>query len=261
MRHAVDPDICDYAQAQLRRVNWDEKGLPQSATTTERDRKRQQTLQGSSQWTRALHKPLFETLEAAGVRKGRDGAKRFENIRGLRSLPTDGYDIRQHADQPGDQERHTDVSRETYDTYVAEHPDPHDAPLSLMLAVASGTRLRVCPYDRDGGYDRLDGADRVKPDDRVSVVVSLEPGAPPTNPCPAGRPSRPRQSTRLLHAPRAPAVVRFHPAWRCVATGDVLLFRGNLFHAGLGYAEHNDRVHAYVYPPSYRPHAAAIHDD
>jgi hypothetical protein len=33
--------------------------------------------------------------------------------------------------------------------------------------------------------------------------------------------------------------------------GDMLVFRGDVCHCGLGYASVNHRVHAYVYPPGY----------
>jgi len=40
--------------------------------------------------------------------------------------------------------------------------------------------------------------------------------------------------------------------------GDVLVFRSDVCHNGLGYASENVRVHAYVYPPDYKPGASSI---
>ena len=40
--------------------------------------------------------------------------------------------------------------------------------------------------------------------------------------------------------------------------GDLLIFRGDVCHNGLGYANENVRVHAYVYPPDYKPGASSI---
>jgi len=34
--------------------------------------------------------------------------------------------------------------------------------------------------------------------------------------------------------------------------GDLLVFRGDVCHHGVGYAKKNYRVHAYLYPPGYR---------
>ena len=40
--------------------------------------------------------------------------------------------------------------------------------------------------------------------------------------------------------------------------GDVLVFRGDVCHNGLGYDVENVRVHAYLYPPDYKPGASHI---
>ena len=40
--------------------------------------------------------------------------------------------------------------------------------------------------------------------------------------------------------------------------GDLLIFRGDVCHNGLGYAHENVRVHAYVYAPDYTPGASHI---
>ena len=49
-------------------------------------------------------------------------------------------------------------------------------------------------------------------------------------------------------------------AWTIVNLdpGDLLIFRGDVCHNGLGYARENVRVHAYVYPPDYNPGASSI---
>ena len=41
--------------------------------------------------------------------------------------------------------------------------------------------------------------------------------------------------------------------------GEVLVFRGDLCHAGLGYRVENVRVHMYLYHPAYRPGPSQIH--
>ena len=40
--------------------------------------------------------------------------------------------------------------------------------------------------------------------------------------------------------------------------GDMLVFRGDVCHNGLGYASENYRVHAYIYPPGYTS-TSALH--
>ena len=48
--------------------------------------------------------------------------------------------------------------------------------------------------------------------------------------------------------------------WRVVRLepGDMLVFRGDVLHHGMGYAQEHVRVHAYVYPPKYKS-ASYIH--
>jgi len=46
-------------------------------------------------------------------------------------------------------------------------------------------------------------------------------------------------------------IIRLNP-------GDMLVFRGDVCHNGLGYASENYRVHAYIYPPRYTS-ASALH--
>lgn len=41
--------------------------------------------------------------------------------------------------------------------------------------------------------------------------------------------------------------------------GDLLVFRGDVCHHGMGYAKKNYRVHAYVYPPGYKPGPSSLH--
>jgi hypothetical protein len=41
--------------------------------------------------------------------------------------------------------------------------------------------------------------------------------------------------------------------------GDLLVFRGDVCHRGMGYACENYRVHAYVYPPVYKPGPSSLH--
>ena len=46
-------------------------------------------------------------------------------------------------------------------------------------------------------------------------------------------------------------VVRLEP-------GDLLIFRGDVCHHGMGYAHENIRIHAYVYSPDYNPGPSSI---
>ena len=50
--------------------------------------------------------------------------------------------------------------------------------------------------------------------------------------------------------------------WQIVTLnpGDMLVFRGDVCHNGLGYATLNYRVHAYVYAPDYTPPPSAINN-
>ena len=41
--------------------------------------------------------------------------------------------------------------------------------------------------------------------------------------------------------------------------GDLLVFRGDVCHHGMGYAGKNYRVHAYLYPPGYKPGPSSLH--
>ena len=52
----------------------------------------------------------------------------------------------------------------------------------------------------------------------------------------------------------------FGGAWIIVTLepGDLLIFRGDVCHNGLGYANENVRVHAYVYHPAYNPGASSL---
>lgn len=53
----------------------------------------------------------------------------------------------------------------------------------------------------------------------------------------------------------------FQGEWTIVylEPGDLLIFRGDVCHNGLGYAHENFRVHAYVYAPDYTPGVSHIH--
>ena len=44
-----------------------------------------------------------------------------------------------------------------------------------------------------------------------------------------------------------------------VDPGEVLVFRGDTCHAGLGYSSENVRVHMYLYHPAYRPPPSSIY--
>ena len=46
-------------------------------------------------------------------------------------------------------------------------------------------------------------------------------------------------------------VVRLEP-------GDLIVFRGDVCHHGMGYARENIRIHAYVYSPDYKPGPSSI---
>ena len=48
--------------------------------------------------------------------------------------------------------------------------------------------------------------------------------------------------------------------WKIVTLnpGDLLVFRGDLCHHGMGYEALNYRVHAYVYAPDYNPPPSAL---
>ena len=81
------------------------------------------------------------------------------------------------------------------------------------------------------------GAGRADADMPLSVLVALDAGA------------------KLRVWPRGggpPMLIRLD-------LGEVLVFRGDLCHAGLGYRVENVRVHMYLYHPAYRPGPSQIH--
>ena len=112
-------------------------------------------------------------------------------LHGLKSLQTNRYDTRAapEVQQDGDQAPHMDEGEARYNEWVLAHTDPSDAPMSVMLAIMPGTRLRVFANGR---------------------WQILEP-----------------------------------------AVGDIVVFRGNVLHNGMGYPAEHLRIHAYLYPPGY----------
>ena len=119
-------------------------------------------------------------------------------MHGLKSTGIDGYDTRADPEvqQDGDQSPHTDEHRDGYDEWVRTHPHPSDAPMSVMLAVMPGTRLRIFANAK-------------------WHILNLK-------------------------------------------VGDVVVFRGNVLHNGLGYPREHLRIHAYLYPPGY-DHPSEVH--
>ena len=43
-----------------------------------------------------------------------------------------------------------------------------------------------------------------------------------------------------------------------LVVGDVVVFRGDILHNGLGYPREHLRIHAYLYPPGY-DHPSEVH--
>jgi len=189
----VDPEV----KTAICAARFDEVGLPWGPDPSRgRDARRRQTVDrgGKSSWAVLVRQKQTNFLRAAGLLAcdAEEGEKRVCKVHALLSLPTPGYDPAATEPQYGDQEPHTDESLRE----IGGRSDG-DMPLSTLLAIMPGTRLRIC--SRDGEW----------------TVVHLEPG-------------------------------------------DLLAWRGDVCHHGMGYADTNIRVHAYVYPPSYHPSGSSI---
>ena len=194
LSHVATANQCKQALASLHEAAWDTNGLPSHALadgTTVHDSRRQQTSASRAGWISVLTALLAQGLDREGLLECTTGKKQVVRLHGLKSLRLDGYvpSDDPHVLQEGDQGAHTDESRERYDEWMHMHPAPSDAPLSVILAIMPGTRLRIFA-------------------DNAWHILKL-------------------------------------------AVGDAVVFRGNVLHSGVGYAEEHLRVHAYVYPPGY----------
>ena len=73
----------------------------------------------------------------------------------------------------------------------------------------------------------------------------------------------PSKPLSILYAVESGTRLRIRPLggeWRVVRLepGDMLVFRGDVCHHGMGYAREHVRVHAYVYAPGYNS-ASSLH--
>ena len=143
------------------------------------------------QWATLMEERLGAALSSAGLLRCADGirSKSVRDCYALRSLPLPGVTDGTLAALEGRQPAHSD-SPEPPDGGSLSTIADEDFPLSVMLAVQSGTRLWVYPEGCDGPAELLP-----------------------------------------------------------LRVGDLLVWRGDLVHAGAGYTEEHVRVHAYVDPP------------
>ena len=184
----------------IQRSKYDTNGLPSGPDPNgPRDPRRQQTIDasGTAKWNQELRPRLAGCLRARRMLACSSGEKEIVKMRAIKSLLTPGYDAENVDPQEGDQEAHADEDLAGLARYM-DGKSLKDMPLSVIVALMPGTRLRI---------RRLDT--------HKWVVVHLEPG-------------------------------------------DVLVFRGDVCHNGLGYASENVRLHAYVYPSDHKPGASSI---
>ncbi len=196
---AVDAETVE----AIRAAKYNTDGLPLGPhELSPRDPNRLQTLDGHGKaaWCMHLKRMQGAFLRRVGVLVDGGGVdKRVRKMHALRSLPTPGYDVARsvacpQAAQFGDQAAHIDE-----DPRLLLGRADADMPLSTLLAIEEGTRLRLRRRD-DGAW----------------TVVELAPG-------------------------------------------DLLVWRGDVCHHGMGYAEENFRVHAYVHPVNYHPSESHIY--
>ena len=199
--HAIFKPDCKRVVEHLRHASWEPKGLPWyegEDTICQHDPRRQQTSAAKAKWIHELTGLLTDCLDEADLIECAAGTKAVVHVHGLKSRGIDGYDTEASPEvqQDGDQSPHTDEYRDRYDEWVRTHPHPSDAPMSVMLAVMPGTRLRIFANDK----------------------------------------------WHILN----------------LMVGDVVVFRGDILHNGLGYPREHLRIHAYLYPPGY-DHPSEVH--
>ena len=205
LRDAMCSEVCSTTLESLRTVQWEKKGLPtgQNAEGTVHDRHRQQTKNPKGLWIPQLTKGPKGLLSALSnhhlLRDSGGNKKRLCNVHALRSLALTGYTAENEdpeQQQDGDQGAHKDEDPAYFTPWVEENPYAQDAPLSVLIAIQTGSRLRIWVGKR----------------------------------------------WQILH----------------LNPGDVLAWRGDVLHNGLGYAELNIRVHGYIYPSGYTPNESVV---
>lgn len=201
LSHAVFQPDCKRVVEHLQHASWEPNGLPWYECEDNKcqyDPRRQQTGATKAKWIDEITSLLTDKLDEEGLVDCAAGKKAVVRVHGLRSVGIEGYDTQADPEvqQDGDQAPHTDEHRDRYDKWVRTHPHPSDAPMSVMLAVMPGTRLRILANDRWN-------------------ILNLK-------------------------------------------VGDVVVFRGDVLHNGLGYPTEHVRIHAYLYPPGY-DHPGEVH--
>ena len=198
-------EVCNTTLTRLQSVQWEKKGLPtgHDAEGTVYDKNRQQTKNPKGLWI-----PQF-TKGSKGLRRvlskhhllhdSGGNEKSLCNVHALRSLALRGYRAENEdpdQQQDGDQGAHKDEDPAYFTPWVEKNPYAQDAPLSVLIAIQNGSRLRIQVGKR-------------------WQILQLNPG-------------------------------------------DVLAWRGDVLHNGLGYAEINIRVHGYIYPNGYKPNESVV---
>ena len=123
-----------------------ERGLPSRPTglaEAEHDSRRMETSDksGTSRWIHALKPELTQALHRTGHLGPLTGDRSLQQVHGLRSLAIPTYNLDIETPQDGDQHAHTDEDPAKYAEWVRKHP--HAPPLSFVLALQDGTRLRL----------------------------------------------------------------------------------------------------------------------
>jgi hypothetical protein len=153
----VEPERVD----AIRCSKYDTNGLPSGPDPDgPRDPRRQQTIDasGTAKWNQELRVRLAGCLRARHMLACSSGEKAIRKMHAIKSLPTPGYDPEKVDPQEGDQEAHADEDLANLARYM-DGRSLKDMPLSVIVALMPGTRLRI---------RRLDTHEW--------VIVHLEPG-------------------------------------------------------------------------------------
>ena len=143
--NAVLKHVCTRMVGCLRAARWDTRGLPSHEGPdghVVHDERRQQTTASSAGWISDVTSHLTEALQDEDLLAGGSAVVR---VHGLKSLPSAGYvasddpQVRQDADQ----QPHVDEEQGRYRAWVRKQTDHLRRPMSLLLAIMPGTRLRL----------------------------------------------------------------------------------------------------------------------
>ena len=145
LRKAVMKGVCTRMVDCLRAARWDTGGLPSHEGPdghVVHDERRQQTTASGAGWISEVTRHLTEALQDDDLLA--DGSA-VVRVHGLKSLPSAGYVASDDPQvrQDGDQQPHVDEEHGRYSAWVSKQTPHLRRPMSLLLAIMPGTRLRL----------------------------------------------------------------------------------------------------------------------